>query len=437
MIETVMDSIIDAIDKFWFRLNLRFDIENSEIFMAIQRFWNHALENPVILLVVAMVLIGISMTLSKRRRGKQNQEKHADQVIESLETNEDENKPLFPEEIAAPSAADEDADVRVFNKFMGPGEGEEPPIAMENGSSTHNPLIDESWNTSDLLPPTGFRPEESGMQSESPMRKRFGENIPELAPPDNDRKVASESLKDDAASQGNEEEILEEIAPAQAAVPEDAQNLKELLGVDDNQVSAEISETIAEIEDAIEGIHDQSGEELHEELTTAEFSEPPVEPLEEIELTEEPTIEEEHSIQEAAQEPASTMGDDEQVAQENRDESSVTEEPPVREEIETPDKVEEAPVVAATEAAQPEGNKKSDKLLERLLKLQTNLENRIQHLNVEPTESPSENDTSSTPEEKKVLETTNIPAKNSSQSSEEYQQLLESYFLTGKQDKSK
>ena len=187
MIDTVMESIIDAIDKFWFRLNLRFDIENSEIFMAMQRFWNHALENPVILLIAAGVLIGISLTLSKLRRAKKTQEKNVDRIIESLETNEDQEKPLFPEEIAAPLAIDEDADVRVFNKFMSPGEGEDPATAIENVSSMHNSLVDDSWDTSDLLPPAGFKAEESGMHSESPTRKRFGEDIPELAPPDGNR----------------------------------------------------------------------------------------------------------------------------------------------------------------------------------------------------------------------------------------------------------
>jgi hypothetical protein len=442
MIDTVMESIIDAIDKFWFRLNLRFDIENSEIFMAMQRFWNHALENPVILLIAAMVLIGISMTLSKLRRAKKTQEKNVDWIIENLETNEDQEKPLFPEEIATPLAIDEDADVRVFNKFMGPGEGEDPATAIENVSSMHNPLVDDSWDTSDLLPPAGFKAEESGMHSESPTRKRFGEDIPELAHPDGNRIEASEVVEEDATAQGNPETPLEEFTPTQATVPDEAQNLKELLGLDDNQVSVEISETIAEIEDAIEEIHDQSGEELHQEIAAAEIIEPVVESIEGIGLAEEPAIEEELSIEEPVEEPANTMGHDEFSVQEIHDDSSITEEPPVIEEVETQEEVVETPAespVAAEEPAQPQGNKKSDKLLERLLKMQTSLENRVQHLNVEPVESPAEKGTPSTTEENKVLETTNenVPSKSSDQSSEEYQQLLQSYFLTGKQDKSK
>jgi hypothetical protein len=84
MIDVIFEGLIESIEKFWFQLNLRFNLENSESFLAMQRLWNMAMENPLILLGIAVVLIGIPVALSQARKARAGKEKRMDELLGEL-----------------------------------------------------------------------------------------------------------------------------------------------------------------------------------------------------------------------------------------------------------------------------------------------------------------------------------------------------------------
>lgn len=446
MIDVIFEGLIESIEKFWFQLNLRFNLENSESFLAMQRLWNMAMENPLILLGIAVVLIGIPVALSQARKARAGKEKRMDELLGEL-GGETDAKPLFSDEMQPPT--DEDAEFLSMNRFLGKEFSAEPPPDLQD-DSTEGKKNDGEWSDEEDLFTAPLHKDFSSLAEPAP------DEMMDLEPSTNGTRGGRRESKTKADEAGTPESEMETFELTEASLSPDDNletDLDDILGVPSNANSAEgeidltteIEDAISEIEGTLSEIQSQKDEpaaapnegEAWIDLGAPEEADEAVAGID-VEGLEEEAIEPvsfTDSVDEITPEPEPINEDQEKPAEvalgaENQEAESASPQ----------DKEASEPVAAEpTPGAAPQGKpaRNSKDLMERLLKFQEKLEKRIDALGTDGEESATSGGEASPPQEKKIFEPVNMknPDENTDPKAKNYQQLLESYFLTNKQDK--
>jgi len=452
--EVIFEGLIESIDKFWFQLNLRFDIENSDTFMALERLWNLAMENPLILLGIVVALIGIPLGLRQSRKSQLHREKRMDELLGDIDDTA--AKPLFDGELQAPQ--NDDPDYLSMNSFLGKEFSADLPPDMSDDKSVSVNSPSE-WSESELFT--------------APLHKAFTADVEppsaddeemDLEPSTNGTR-ALHLQQAEAESSESEEEAVEltaaSLEPAdlldgelEDAAPSEAEEIN--LSLDQEVADTEEIDLSSEIEEAISEIEGTLGDIEQQKMNTYPAAEAVAEDEDILDLTAPEETEtlaeaEELDIVAAAEEPAPAL---DALGAENLEPAEFSDngvgEP--REEPAAAEPVAAEPVAAEPVAAEPvaagpvaaesapapakaPAARSTRDVMDRLLKFQDRLEKRMAALG----EDGEENAHASAPtQEKKVFEPVNMkdPSANTDPKTKNYQQLLESYFLTKKQEKS-
>ncbi len=444
--EVIFEGLIESIDKFWFQLNLRFDIENSDTFMALERLWNLAMENPLILLGIVVALIGIPLGLRQSRKSQLHREKRMDELLGDIDDTA--AKPLFDGELQAPQ--NDDPDYLSMNSFLGKEFSADLPPDMSDDKSVSVNSPSE-WNDSELFT--------------APLHKAFTADVDppsaddeemDLEPSTNGTR-ALHLQQAEAESSETEEEAVElteaSLEPAdlidgelEDATPSQAEEInlsldQEEAGTEEIDLSSEIEEAISEIEGTLDDIEQQkmsaypAAEAVAEDEDTLDLSA--------HEETETIAEEEELDLVAAAEELEEAAPAFDALGAENLEPAEFSDnglgEPhdePVAAEPEAAEPVVAEPVPAESTPAPAKAPARSTRdVMDRLLQFQDRLEKRMAALGGDGEEGAH---ASAPTQEKKVFEPVNMkdPSANTDPKTKNYQQLLESYFLTKKQEKS-
>ncbi len=463
MIDVIFEGMIESIEKFWFQLNLRFDLENSDSFLALQRLWNMALENPVILLGAVVILIGIPIGLYQSRKAQAGKEKRMDQLMGELEGDAG-SKPLFADEMQPPQD-DGDTDFISMNSFLGKEFSGDllPELDNNKTAGRENP---ELWNKDDLSPSSAPLHKDFGSLTEPP----FIDEEMDLEPSTNGTR---EIQLHETAGAENDADTIARTESALDTTGSAEDELDKILdfssSIEEIDLSSEIEEAISAIEGTLEEIQQQKNpgtetslEAPSEDLVDLGYpEEADIEPVEESigvdsmileanadePLTSDASVETAEAVEEDAVELESVVMEDSDeffpmVAEEESLEGhSLEPELATAPENGIPGEEHQTAAAATAEpqsvqSAKPARNSKD--LMDRLLKFQDQLEKRMAALGTDEAENSATNGDTSTPQEKKIFEPVNMknPEENTDPKAKSYQELLESYFLANKQNKN-
>ncbi|MEE9258782.1 MAG: hypothetical protein V3U37_04505 [Nitrospinaceae bacterium] len=106
MVEQILETVMETVERFWLKLNLLFDLENSELFQALKPHFLNALKDPLVLVFTLIVLFSVPYGLYKMRKINADREEKLDRLIEEMEEEEatlageeeKKSKPLFPQD---------------------------------------------------------------------------------------------------------------------------------------------------------------------------------------------------------------------------------------------------------------------------------------------------------------------------------------------------
>ncbi len=433
MMDVMFEGLIESIDKFWFQLNLRFDIENSDTFMALERLWNLAMENPLILLGIVVALIGIPLGLRQSRKSQLHREQRMDELLDDLDDSA--AKPLFDGELQAPQ--NDDPDYLSMNSFLGKEFSADLPPDMSDDKSAAADKGD--WNENELFT--------------APLHKAFTASVePPIADdqemdlePSTNGTRALHLQQGDAESRQDDEEAVElteaNLEPADmfegeledaliASSEPSGEEIDLSIGMEDADaeeidLSSEIEEAISEIEGTLDDIEQQKKSAVAEaeDMDDAFDLSTPGEP--ELETHQEAPEQEVAAAAEELEEPAPAL---DALGAENLEPTEFADNG-VGEPHTEPAAAESAPPAPKAPA------RNTRDIMERLLQFQDRLEKRMAALESDDGESAM---ASAPTQEKKVFEPVNMKdaSANTDPKAKNYQQLLESYFLTKKQEKS-